>query len=99
VRPRAALRRGQLSIAAVAAALLAPGPANAATMLEVLAGRRAQAVYEGYPALRVTADMSWAIRPSAAGEELVAFETAVGRSFADGRLLMLCQYDRAASTP
>jgi anti-anti-sigma regulatory factor len=63
-------------------------------MLEVLAGRQAQAVCEGYPALRVSADMSWAIRPSAAGEELVAFETAVRRSFADGRLAMLCQYDR-----
>lgn len=94
VRPGAALRRRQLSIATAAGTLLAAGRANAAAMLDMLASRRDQAARDGYPGLRVSADMSWATRPLAAGDELIAFETAAGRLFGDGRLSMLCQYDR-----
>jgi anti-anti-sigma factor len=44
--------------------------------------------------LRVTADMAWATRPMAAAEQLTAFETDVAELFADGRLCLICQYDR-----
>jgi hypothetical protein len=94
VRPRSALRRGQLSIAAVATTLLGRNPVNAAAMIDALAIRKEQAARDGYRGLRVVVDMGWATRPVAAGDELIAFETAVGALFGDRRLAMMCQYDR-----
>jgi anti-anti-sigma regulatory factor len=94
VRPGAALRRGQLQIAPMDGSLLGKGPGGAAKMVDVLAREVEEAGRQGYRGLRVTADMGWATRPLAAADELVTFETAVGDLFADGRLCLICQYDR-----
>jgi anti-anti-sigma regulatory factor len=94
VRPGAALRRGQLTITAASDSLLSAAGAGAATMVRVLTGELDRAAREGYPGLRVTADMCWATRPLTAAEELLAFETEVAGLFADGRLCLICQYDR-----
>jgi hypothetical protein len=94
VRLGAALRRGQLRLAPVTGVLLADGPGSAAGMVDVLAAELDTAAREGYQGLRVTADMAWATRPLAAAEQLTAFETGVAELFADGRLCLICQYDR-----
>jgi len=94
VRPGAALRRGQLQIAAAGESLLGGGPVNAAGMVQVLAGELERAEREGYPGLRATADMCWATRPLAAAIELLGFETKVADLCAEGRLCLICQYDR-----
>lgn len=94
VRPKAALRRGQLRIVPVAGSLLGDGAATAAGMVDVLAGEVEAAGREGYRGLRVTADMGWATRPLGAADELVAFEAAAASLFEDGRLCLICQYDR-----
>jgi hypothetical protein len=93
VRPGAALRRGQLHIAATGQSLLG-SRAGASGMVEVLAGELERAGREGYPGLRVTADMCWATRPLVAADDLLGFETKVADLFADGRLCLICQYDR-----
>jgi hypothetical protein len=93
VRPGAALRRGQLQIEATGQSLRG-GHAGAAGMVRILAEELERAGREGYPGLRVTADMCWATRPSAAADDLLGFETQVGDLFADGRLCLICQYDR-----
>jgi anti-anti-sigma factor len=90
VRPGAALRRGQLTVAAAVDFLHGTG----AAMVERLAGEVERAGREGYPGLRVTADMCWATRPLAPADELLGFETSVAGLFADGRLCLICQYDR-----
>jgi hypothetical protein len=94
VRPGVALRRGQLRVAPVAGSLLGGGPVTAGAMVEVLAAEVDAAGREGYRGLRVTADMAWATRPMAAAEELMAFESAVAGLLGDGRLCLICQYDR-----
>jgi anti-anti-sigma regulatory factor len=94
VRPGAALRRGQLRIAPVSESLLGGGAVDAMAMLEVLADEVDTARREGYRGLRVTADMHWATRPSAAADELVTFETEAAGLFGNGRLCLICQYDR-----
>jgi hypothetical protein len=94
VRHGAALRRGQLIIASAGGSLIDEGRASATAMVKVLAGELERAQREGYPGLRVTADMCWATRPRAAAEELLAFETAAAGLFTDGRLCLICQYDR-----
>ena len=94
VRPGAAMRRGQLRLSPVSDSLLGAGAVTAAAMVEVLSGELDAAAREGYPGLRITADMAWAARPVGGVEELIAFETKVADLFADGRLCLICQYDR-----
>ncbi|HET8659639.1 MAG TPA: MEDS domain-containing protein [Micromonosporaceae bacterium] len=88
------LRRGQLTVQTCDEAWLSGGPLTAARMIDVLGGQLDLASREGYPGLRVTADMCWATRPIAAVEQLVVFEAEVSRLFTDGRLTAICQYDR-----
>ncbi len=40
--------------------------------------------------------MSWAARPQAGAEQLLAFENEVGKLFTDGGLTAMCEYDREA---
>ncbi|MEN3305071.1 MAG: hypothetical protein V7603_1273 [Micromonosporaceae bacterium] len=94
VRPGAALRRGQLRLVPASGALLGDGIVTAGGMVGVLAGEIEVAGREGYRGLRVTADMGWATRPLAAADELVAFEQQVAGLLGNGRLCMICQYDR-----
>ncbi|RKR87808.1 DcmR-like sensory protein [Micromonospora pisi] len=94
VRTGSALRRGQLRFETMEASLLAGRTADALSMVDTLAEQLELAGREGYPGLRVTADMCWATRPLAAPEELLTFEQEVGALFADGRLCVICQYDR-----
>ncbi|GAA4470621.1 hypothetical protein GCM10023170_087760 [Phytohabitans houttuyneae] len=92
VRGAAAGRRGQLTIASVEAALLG-GRGSAAAMVEAVAAEVDEAARQGYTGLRLTADMSWATRPAGA-EQLLGFETEMADLFSDGRLSLICQYDR-----
>jgi hypothetical protein len=88
VRPGAALRRGQLSVSGRSPAGSGRG------MVDALAREVDRAGREGYPGLRVTADMCWAAGPQAVADELVTFENEVAGLFAQGRLCLICQYDR-----
>jgi len=88
------LRNGQVCMRTSDESWLAGGSLTAAKMIDVLASQLDLAGTEGYPGLRVTADMCWATRPVAAVDQLVVFESEVGRLFADGRLTAICQYDR-----
>jgi anti-anti-sigma factor len=74
------------------------GP-NAATMVERLAAELAEALDEGRTGLRFTADMCWAARPQANAEQLLAFESEVGKLFADGTVTAICEYDRESFDP
>lgn len=92
VRGVAATRRGQLTIASVEAALLG-GRGSASAMVAAVAAEVDAASRQGYTGLRLTADMSWAARPAGA-ERLLGFETEMADLFSDGRLSVICQYDR-----
>ena len=74
------------------------GP-DAGTMVELLAREMAQADRDGRAGLRITADMCWAARPQANAEQLLVFESEVGRLFAAGRLTAICEYDRDSFDP
>jgi anti-anti-sigma factor len=74
------------------------GP-DAGTMVELLAHELARAERDGRAGLRVTADMCWAARPQANAEQLLVFESEVGRLFSAGRLTAICEYDRESFDP
>ena len=89
-----AVRRGQLAMGGNADSWLAGGPVTADRMITVIAGELDRAASMGFPGVRVTADMGWATRAVVAADELVAFESKVGKLFGDGRLTVVCQYNR-----
>ncbi|PRY17704.1 DcmR-like sensory protein [Pseudosporangium ferrugineum] len=72
---------------------------DAATMVELLARELQRALAEGCTGLRITADMCWAARPQANAEQLLVFESEIGRLFADGQLTAICEYDRESFDP
>jgi anti-anti-sigma factor len=89
-----ALASGQLTILTSEQSWLGNGAPTAATMIDVLAGQLRSAAGEGYPGLRVSADMVWATRPFASVEQLLVFESEMAELMTDGRLTVICQYDR-----
>jgi hypothetical protein len=93
------VREGRLIVVPSERAWAAHGAPDATEMTRHLATEVEQAAREGYPGLRVTADTCWATRPQAGAEQLLVFESEVGKLFSDGRLTAICQYDRQAFDP
>ncbi len=94
------LRTGQLIIGTTEDAWMAQGGSpTASAMLDMLADQVSQAVGDGYPGLRVSADMLWATRPLAAVDQLLMFENSLTTLLEDGRLTVICHYDRDQFDP
>lgn len=93
-----AIARGQLDIRAGQADWL-DGEPQADRMIATLAADLADATARGFRGLRVSADMSWATRPVASAEQLMAFERHCTQLFAGARLTAMCQYDRDRFDP
>ncbi len=72
---------------------------DAATMVELLTREARSALEQGHAGLRFTADMCWAARPQANAEQLLVFESEVGRLFAGGTVTAICEYDRESFDP
>jgi anti-anti-sigma factor len=72
---------------------------HAETMVELLAQELRSALRDGFTGLSVTADMCWAARPQANAEQLLVFESEVGRLFEGGRFTAVCEYDRDSFDP
>jgi anti-anti-sigma factor len=92
-------RDGRLVVVPSERAWAAGGTPDATEMIGHLTAEVEQAAREGYPGLRITADTCWATRPQAGAEQLLVFESEVGKLFAAGRLTAICQYDRQAFDP
>ena len=93
------LEHGRLSVVRSDEAWRQSGTPDAAAMIDHLADELATADRQGYPGLRITADMCWATRPQAGAEQLLGFESEAGKLVADGRLTAVCQYDRQVFDP
>jgi anti-anti-sigma regulatory factor len=89
-----ALDSGQLQVHTIEQRWLAGGAFSADDAVRALTEQIQAAERGGFVGLRVTSDMSWAVRPLPGVEELGAYETAVNELFAEGRLTSICQYDR-----
>lgn len=63
-------------------------------MIATLQAEVDQALAEGYSALRVTGEMSWALRGSPGSERLLEYEAKVNPLLSGNKCLALCQYDR-----
>ena len=63
-------------------------------MIALLQTETERALADGYAALRVTGDMSWALRGIPGVNQLIQYEARLNTFFPGSRCLGLCQYDR-----
>jgi hypothetical protein len=71
-------------------------PAETIAGLKVLLDR---VLREGYPALRLFGEMTWALRQWPGSEQLANYELAVNCLFPRSKLIALCQYDAEIFPP
>ncbi len=93
------LARGQLRILTQAATFLQEGAFDPDRMIALLRAETEQALAEGYPALRVTGEMTWALRGLPGSERLIEYEVRLNEFFPGSLCLALCQYDRRRFDP
>ncbi len=90
------LAHGQLSIVSRDETYVQEGFFDPDRMMALLRAETEQALVDGYQALRVTGEMSWALRRLPGSERLIEYETRVNEVFRGGSCLAICQYDRRA---
>ena len=93
------LTNGQLSILTPREAYMRDGIFNPDRMIDLLRSETERALAEGYSALRVTGEMTWALRGLPGAERLIEYEAKLNRFFPGSKCLALCQYDRRRFQP
>jgi signal transduction histidine kinase len=93
------LASGQLTILTRDDAYMRQGVFDPEGMIALLKAETEQALAEGYPALRVTGEMTWALRGLPGSERLIEYETKMNEFFPGSRCLAICQYDRRRFAP
>ena len=63
-------------------------------MIALLRDHTEQALNEGYSALRVTGEMTWAMKDLAGSGRLIEYEAKINEFFPGSKCLAICQYDR-----
>ena len=88
------LKKGQFSILTIADAYMKGGVFDPDRMIALLTSETQKALDEGYSALRVTGEMSWALRGLPGSERLIEYENKLNTFFPGSKCLAICQYDR-----
>jgi PAS domain S-box-containing protein len=68
-------------------------------IITLLQAQTELALSEGYPALRVTGEMTWVLRRFSSAEKLIQYEARLNDFLPGSRCLALCQYDRRHFEP
>ena len=93
-------KSGQLSILDETEAYTREGSFDPDKMIDLLISETGRAVSEGYPALRVTGEMTWVLRGHPGSEKLLEYEAKLNRDlFPQHPCLAICQYDRWRFAP
>ena len=88
------LANGQLSILTIGDAYMRDGIFDPDGMIDLLRSETQRALAEGYSALRVTGEMTWALRGLPGSERLIEYETKLNTFLPASKCLALCQYDQ-----
>lgn len=88
------LDREQLVILTAKEAYLRDGRFEPDRMIGLLDEATAKALADGYQALRVTGEMTWALSGEPGSERLVEYESLLNNFFPHKRCYAICQYDR-----
>ena len=84
---------GQLKILTVDDAYMREGVFDPDGMIQLLRREMESALAEGYKALRVTGEMSWALRELSGSGRLIEYEAKLNDFFPGSHCLAICQYD------
>lgn len=90
----ALLAKNQLVILTAKEAYLKEGQFDPDKMIAMLREETNKALAEGYPALRVTGEMTWALAGEQGSERLVEYESLLNTFFPDSKCYAVCQYDQ-----
>ncbi len=93
------LAGGQLSMLTVSDAYMKGGVFDPEGMIAMLREETQVALAEGYAGLRVTGEMSWALRGLPGSERLMEYEAMLNHFFPGSACLAVCQYDRRLFGP
>lgn len=93
------LASGQLAILTSDHAYTRGGVFDPDAMIALLGAETERALAEGYAALRVTGEMSWALQDLPGSERLIEYEAKLNEFFPDSKCLAMCQYDRRDFDP
>jgi PAS domain S-box-containing protein len=88
------LDKGQFAILTVADSYMKGGVFDPDGMIVLLKAETQKALDDGFSALRVTGEMSWALRGLPGSERLIEYENKLNTFFPGSRCLAICQYDR-----
>jgi len=88
------LEKGQLVIIGVKDAYMKEGVFDPEGMINLLRSETELALSEGYQALRVTGEMTWALQGFPGSERLIEYEAKLNEFFPGSKCLAICQYDR-----
>jgi len=93
------LERGQLEIFTADETYMGAGAFRPDGMIALLKHEMDRALGKGYPALRVSGEMTWALRGLPGSERLIEYEAKLNEFFPGSKCLALCQYDRRRFKP
>ncbi len=93
------LDSGQLAVLTVDDAYIKGGVFDPDGMIRLLTGETELAISRGYAALRVTGEMTWALKGLPGSERLIEYEAKLNHFFPGSACLSICQYDRRRFGP
>ena len=93
------LASGQLRIVTIDDTYVQDGTFGPSEMIATLRSETERALAEGYLALRVTGEMTWALRELPGSERLTEYEAKLNSFFPANKCLAMCQYDRRRFRP
>ncbi len=88
------LEKGQLHIIGIKDAYMKEGVFDPDGMIELLRSETELALAEGYEALRVTGEMTWALQGLPGSERLLEYEAKLNEFFPGSKCSAICQYDK-----
>jgi len=93
------LQGGQLSVLSSDESYVHAGVFDPDRMIALLRSETERAAGLGYRALRVTGEMSWALKGLPGSERIVEYEAKLNTFFPGSECLAICQYDRRKFDP
>jgi len=97
--PREAERRGQLRFLTPDEAYVREGAFDPQAMIALLRAETQDALEQGFTGLRVTGEMSWALRDLEGTKQLIEYEASLNSFFPGSACTGLCQYDTRLFPP
>lgn len=95
----ACLESGQLRVLSASDSYMREGEFDPDGMIRLLEQETRLALSQGYSALRVTGEMTWALRELPGSDRLMEYEAKLNRFFPGSACLAVCQYDRRRFSP